>query len=83
MTEFDVVVAGAGAAGMMCAIEAGRRGRKVLVVDHARAPGESANGVRLCRVQRAIAENCAVDLAVGVAGKGVDRCEDAWALVAG
>lgn len=25
---------------MMCAIEAGRRGRKVLVVDHARAPGE-------------------------------------------
>ncbi|MCA3700080.1 MAG: NAD(P)/FAD-dependent oxidoreductase [Brevundimonas sp.] len=25
---------------MMCAIEAGRRGRRVLVVDHARAPGE-------------------------------------------
>ena len=40
MTEFDVVVIGAGAAGMMCAIEAGRRGRRVLVVDHARAPGE-------------------------------------------
>ena len=37
---FDVLIVGAGAAGMMCAIEAGRRGRRVLVVDHARAPGE-------------------------------------------
>ncbi|MDP2801531.1 MAG: NAD(P)/FAD-dependent oxidoreductase [Phreatobacter sp.] len=36
----DVLVIGAGAAGMMCAIEAGRRGRSVLVVDHAEAPGE-------------------------------------------
>jgi len=36
----DVLVIGAGAAGMMCAIEAGRRGRSVLVVDHADAPGE-------------------------------------------
>ena len=38
--RFDVVIIGAGAAGMMCAIEAGRRGRSVLIVDHARAPGE-------------------------------------------
>ncbi|PYE86416.1 hypothetical protein C7477_1259 [Phyllobacterium leguminum] len=38
--EFDVVVLGAGAAGMMCAIEAGKRGKSVLVVDHAKAPGE-------------------------------------------
>jgi predicted Rossmann fold flavoprotein len=37
---FDVVVIGAGAAGMMCAIEAGKRGRSVLVIDHAAAPGE-------------------------------------------
>ena len=36
----DVLIVGAGAAGMMCAIEAGRRGRSVLIVDHARAPGE-------------------------------------------
>ena len=36
----DVLVVGAGAAGMMCAIEAGRRGRSVRVIDHARAPGE-------------------------------------------
>ena len=36
----DVVIIGAGAAGMMCAIEAARRGRRVLVLDHARAPGE-------------------------------------------
>ncbi len=39
-TTYDVVIVGAGAAGMMCAIEAGRRGRRVLVLDHARAPGE-------------------------------------------
>ena len=38
--EIDVLVVGAGAAGMMCAWEAGRRGRSVWVVDHARAPGE-------------------------------------------
>ena len=31
---------GAGAAGMMCAAEAGKRGRSVLVLDHASAPGE-------------------------------------------
>jgi len=36
----DVVIIGAGAAGMMCAIEAGKRGRRVLVLDHAKAPGE-------------------------------------------
>ncbi len=31
----DVVIIGAGAAGMMCAIEAGKRGRSVLLLDHA------------------------------------------------
>lgn len=40
ISNTDVVVLGAGAAGMMCAIEAGRRGRSVVVIDHARAPGE-------------------------------------------
>ncbi|MDO8359405.1 MAG: NAD(P)/FAD-dependent oxidoreductase, partial [Devosia sp.] len=40
MRNFDVIVLGAGAAGMLAAIEAGKRGRSVLVVDHARAPGE-------------------------------------------
>ncbi|WP_207460706.1 NAD(P)/FAD-dependent oxidoreductase [Azospirillum sp. SYSU D00513] len=36
----DVVIVGAGAAGLMCAMEAGKRGRRVLVIDHAAAPGE-------------------------------------------
>ncbi|MBC2885900.1 NAD(P)/FAD-dependent oxidoreductase [Ochrobactrum sp. CM-21-5] len=40
METVDIVVIGAGAAGMMCAIEAAKRGRSVLVVDHAKAPGE-------------------------------------------
>ena len=41
MTEkYDVIIVGAGAAGMMSAIEAGKRGRKVLLVDHAKKIGE-------------------------------------------
>ncbi|KKB86234.1 membrane protein [Devosia limi DSM 17137] len=40
MTHYDVIVLGAGAAGMMAAIEAGKRGRSVLVVDHAQYAGE-------------------------------------------
>ena len=40
MIHYDVVVLGAGAAGMMAAIEAGKRGRTVLVVDHAKYAGE-------------------------------------------
>ena len=40
METHDVIVLGAGAAGLFCAIEAARRGRRVLVIDHARAPGE-------------------------------------------
>jgi predicted Rossmann fold flavoprotein len=36
----EVLILGAGAAGLMCAIEAGKRGRKVVVIDHARKPAE-------------------------------------------
>ncbi|MBI1216236.1 MAG: aminoacetone oxidase family FAD-binding enzyme [Alphaproteobacteria bacterium] len=39
-TACDVLVIGAGAAGMMCAIEAAKRGRRVAVLDHAKAAGE-------------------------------------------
>ncbi|WP_338577730.1 NAD(P)/FAD-dependent oxidoreductase [Brevundimonas olei] len=39
-SDIDVLIVGAGAAGMMCAIEAGKRGRRVRLIDHARAPGE-------------------------------------------
>ncbi|MGO4440119.1 NAD(P)/FAD-dependent oxidoreductase [Rhizobium sp. RAF56] len=38
--RYDVIILGAGAAGMMCAIRAGQRGRRVLILDHAAAPGE-------------------------------------------
>jgi len=38
--HYDVLILGAGAAGMMAAIEAGKRGRSVLIVDHASSPGE-------------------------------------------
>ena len=37
--SYDVIVLGAGAAGLMCAIKAGQRGRRVLVLDHAPQAG--------------------------------------------
>ncbi len=37
---FDVIVLGGGAAGLMCAIEAGKRGRRVVVVEHAERIGK-------------------------------------------
>ncbi|WP_041163817.1 NAD(P)/FAD-dependent oxidoreductase [Mesorhizobium australicum] len=40
MQSYDVVIIGAGAAGMMCAVETAKRGRSVLILDHAAAPGE-------------------------------------------
>ena len=40
MERFDCIIIGAGAAGMFAAIEAGRRGRRVLVVEHGSAAGE-------------------------------------------
>lgn len=40
MTEVDIIIIGAGASGLMCAIEAGKRGRKVLVLDHANKAGK-------------------------------------------
>ncbi|MCX7107357.1 MAG: NAD(P)/FAD-dependent oxidoreductase [Methylococcales bacterium] len=40
MTESDVIIIGAGASGLMCAIEAGKRGRQVIVLDHANKAGK-------------------------------------------
>ena len=40
MAHYDVIIVGAGAAGMMAAIEAGKRGRTVLLVDHLKFAGE-------------------------------------------
>jgi predicted Rossmann fold flavoprotein len=39
MSHHDVIILGAGAAGLMCAISAGQRGRRVLLLDHAAEPG--------------------------------------------
>ncbi|HAO24012.1 MAG TPA: aminoacetone oxidase family FAD-binding enzyme [Methylophaga sp.] len=38
--QFDVIIIGAGAAGLMCAIAAGQRGRRVLVLEHANKVGK-------------------------------------------
>lgn len=39
-SDYDVIIIGAGAAGMMCGAVAGARGRKVLLIDHAKKAGE-------------------------------------------
>jgi predicted Rossmann fold flavoprotein len=62
----DVVVLGAGAAGMMCALEAGKRGRKVVLLEHAERVGKKiliSGGGRCnftnihCRPENFLSEN--------------------------
>jgi predicted Rossmann fold flavoprotein len=64
--KVDVVVLGAGAAGMMCAIEAGKRGRRVVLLDHAERVGKKiliSGGGRCnftnihCRPENFLSEN--------------------------
>ena len=66
MQKVDVVVLGAGAAGMMCALEAGRRGRRVVLLDHAERVGKKiliSGGGRCnftnihCRPENFLSEN--------------------------
>jgi hypothetical protein len=66
MQGYDVIVLGAGAAGMMCALEAGRRGRRVLLLDHAERVGKKiliSGGGRCnftnihCRAENFLSEN--------------------------
>ncbi|MDP1683039.1 MAG: NAD(P)/FAD-dependent oxidoreductase, partial [Burkholderiales bacterium] len=38
--HFDVIIIGAGAAGMMCAAQAGLRGRRTLLIEHSEKLGE-------------------------------------------
>lgn len=40
MPEFDLIIIGAGAAGLMCAVESNKRGRRVLVLERAEKPGQ-------------------------------------------
>jgi predicted Rossmann fold flavoprotein len=40
MEKFDLIIVGAGAAGLMCAAEANKRGRRVLLLDHAEKVGQ-------------------------------------------
>ncbi len=58
MGHYDIIVIGAGAAGLMAAIECGKRGRSVLVIDHAGSMGKKirVSGGGLCNFS-----NTAVD----------------------
>jgi predicted Rossmann fold flavoprotein len=64
--KVDVVILGAGAAGMMCALEAGRRGRRVVLLEHAERVGKKiliSGGGRCnftnihCRPENFLSEN--------------------------
>jgi predicted Rossmann fold flavoprotein len=66
VSKVDVVILGAGAAGMMCALEAGRRGRSVVLLDHAERVGKKiliSGGGRCnftnihCRAENFLSEN--------------------------
>ena len=66
MQKVDVVIIGAGAAGLMCALEAGRRGRRVVLLDHAERIGKKiliSGGGRCnftnihCRPENFLSEN--------------------------
>ena len=66
MQKVDVVILGAGAAGLMCALEAGRRGRRVVLLDHAERIGKKiliSGGGRCnftnihCRPENFLSEN--------------------------
>jgi len=40
VTKTDIIIIGAGAAGLMCALTAGQHGRKVIILEHAEKPGK-------------------------------------------
>ncbi len=40
MATYDVIIIGGGAAGLMCAIEAGKRGRSVILIERSEAVGK-------------------------------------------
>ena len=40
MNNYDIIIIGAGAAGLMCAAVAGQRGRSVLLIDHSKSAGD-------------------------------------------
>src|SRR3990167_5426336 len=40
MHKIEVIIIGAGAAGLMCGIEAGARGRRILILDKSNKPGK-------------------------------------------
>jgi predicted Rossmann fold flavoprotein len=58
MIQKDVVIVGGGAAGLMCAIEAGKRGRSVLILEHNKEIGEKIriSGGGRCNFSNLVAE---------------------------
>ncbi len=71
--QYDVIIVGAGAAGLMCALRAGQRGRKVLLLDHAQHAGPKiliSGGGRCNFTNRDISPTCYLS-------KNLDFCRSA------
>jgi len=74
-SAYDVIVIGAGAAGMMCAARAGQRGRRVLLIDHYPVLGEK---IRISGGGRCNFTNTGAD-ASGYLSQNPDFCRSALA----
>ena len=61
ITHTDVLIIGAGAAGLMCAASAGYRGRSVTVVDMGKKPGRKILN-EACRPREVISPNWVVQI---------------------
>lgn len=75
MKQIDVAIIGAGAAGMMCALEARKRGRSVVLLDHAEKIGEKIriSGGGRCNFTNLDAKACRADFRDAFAPCGDDQ----------
>jgi predicted Rossmann fold flavoprotein len=74
-THHDVIIIGGGAAGLMCAIEAGKRGRRVLVLEHGARIGEK---IRISGGGRCNFTNASADYSNFISGNA-HFCKSAFA----
>ena len=71
INESDIVIIGAGAAGMMCAIAAGKRGRRVVLIEKSKAAGEK---IRISGGGRCNFTNLNIDLITVVVSPTPRNC---------
>lgn len=72
MRRFDAVIAGAGAAGMFCAVQLGWRGKSVAVIEHSGCQGRKLmiTGKGRCNVTN----NCTADTVMKISHATASSC---------